>query len=70
METGCPVSSWPSSSVTCAAASSIAVFLGSLFWFWIWGPVGLFLAVPLLSFTRAACTQFPRAKVVADLLGE
>jgi predicted PurR-regulated permease PerM len=50
--------------------SSIAVFLGSLFWFWIWGPVGLFLAVPLLSSIRAACRHFPRAKVVADLLGE
>jgi predicted PurR-regulated permease PerM len=50
--------------------SSIAVFLGSLFWFWIWGPVGLFLAVPLLSSIRAACRHFPHAKVVADLLGE
>ena len=50
--------------------SSIAIFLGSLFWFWIWGPVGLFLAVPLLSCTRAACRQFPRVRVVADLLGE
>ena len=50
--------------------SSIAVFLGSLFWFWIWGPVGLFLAVPLLSSIRAVCRHFPRAKVVADLLGE
>jgi predicted PurR-regulated permease PerM len=50
--------------------SSIAVFLGSLFWFAIWGPVGLFLAVPLLSSIRAACRHFPRAKVVADLLGE
>ncbi len=50
--------------------SSIAVFLGSLFWFWIWGPVGLFLAVPLLSAIRAVCRHFPQAKVVADLLGE
>lgn len=50
--------------------SSIAVFLGSLFWFWIWGPVGLLLAVPLLSSIRAVCGHFPRAKVVADLLAE
>lgn len=50
--------------------SSIAVFLGSLFWFWIWGPVGLFLAVPLLSSIRAACRHFPRARVVAELLGD
>lgn len=50
--------------------SAIAVFLGSLFWFWIWGPVGLFLAVPLLSATRAACRHFPRGKVLADFLGD
>ncbi len=50
--------------------SSIAVFLGSLFWFWIWGPVGLLLAVPLLASTRAVCRHFPRAKVFADLLAE
>ena len=50
--------------------SSIAVFLGSLFWFWIWGPVGLLLAVPLLSSIRATCTHFPRAKVFADFLSE
>jgi predicted PurR-regulated permease PerM len=50
--------------------SAIAVFLGSLFWFWIWGPVGLFLAVPLLSSIRAACSHFPRTKVVAEMLAE
>ncbi len=50
--------------------SSIVVFLGSLFWFWIWGPVGLFLAVPLLSCIRAVCAHVPRLRVVADFLGE
>ena len=50
--------------------SAIAVFLGSLFWFWIWGPVGLFLAVPLLSAIRAASRHFPRTKLVADVLGD
>ena len=50
--------------------SSIAVFLGTLLWFTLWGPVGLFLAVPLLSSTRAACRHFPRTRVVAELLGE
>jgi predicted PurR-regulated permease PerM len=50
--------------------SSIVVFLGSLFWFWIWGPVGLFLAVPLLSTIRAACAHVPRLRVVAEFLAE
>ena len=50
--------------------SSIVVFLGSLFWFWIWGPVGLFLAVPLLSAARIICGHVPRLRVVAEFLGE
>jgi predicted PurR-regulated permease PerM len=50
--------------------SSTVVFLGSLFWFWIWGPVGLFLAVPILSSIRITCAHFPRLRVVSDMLGE
>jgi predicted PurR-regulated permease PerM len=50
--------------------SSIVVFIGSLFWFWIWGPVGLFLAVPILSSIRIACGHIPRLRTVATFLGE
>ncbi len=50
--------------------NSLAVFLGSIFWFWIWGPVGLFLAVPLLSTIRIACSHIPRARFVAAFLAE
>ncbi len=50
--------------------SSTVVFLGSLFWYWVWGPVGLFLAVPLLSTARIACAHFPRLAFAAKLLGE
>ncbi|HET9598647.1 MAG TPA: AI-2E family transporter [Anaeromyxobacteraceae bacterium] len=50
--------------------SSLAVFLGSLFWFWIWGPIGLFLAVPLLSTIRIACAHTPRLHFVARFLAE
>jgi predicted PurR-regulated permease PerM len=48
----------------------LAVFLGSLFWFWLWGPLGLFLAVPLLSTIRIACKYMPRFRIVADFLAE
>jgi len=50
--------------------SSLVVFLGSLFWFWIWGPVGLFLAVPLLSTLRIACAHSARLGFVAGFLAE
>jgi predicted PurR-regulated permease PerM len=50
--------------------NALVVFLGSLFWFWLWGPVGLFLAVPLISTTRIACKYAPRFRMMADLLAE
>jgi predicted PurR-regulated permease PerM len=50
--------------------SSTVVFLGSLFWFWIWGPVGLFLAVPLLASIRVTCAHVPRLRPIATFLGE
>jgi predicted PurR-regulated permease PerM len=50
--------------------NSLAVFLGSLFWYWIWGPIGLFLAAPLLSGIRIVCAHVPRLRLAAELLGE
>ena len=50
--------------------NAMAVFLGSLFWFWIWGPVGLFVAVPVLSTIRIACKYLPRVRFVSDFLAE
>jgi predicted PurR-regulated permease PerM len=48
--------------------SPLVVFVGSLFFFWLWGPVGLFVAVPVLSTVRIACKYVPRLAVVADFL--
>jgi predicted PurR-regulated permease PerM len=50
--------------------NALAVFLGSLFWFWIWGPVGLFVAVPVLSTIRIVCKYVPRLGFVSDFLAE
>jgi predicted PurR-regulated permease PerM len=50
--------------------NALAVFLGSLFWFWIWGPVGLFVAVPVLSTIRIVCKYLPRVRFISDFLAE
>jgi predicted PurR-regulated permease PerM len=50
--------------------NALAVFLGSLFWFWIWGPIGLFVAVPVLSTIRIACKYLPRVRFISDFLAE
>jgi predicted PurR-regulated permease PerM len=48
--------------------SALVVFVGSLFFFWLWGPVGLFVAVPVLSTVRIACKHVPRLVPIADFL--
>ncbi len=50
--------------------SALVVFVGSLFFFWLWGPVGLFVAVPVLSTVRIACKYVPRLAPIADFLAE
>lgn len=50
--------------------SPLVVFVGSLFFFWLWGPVGLFVAVPVLSTLRIACKYVPRLEAFADFLAE
>ncbi len=50
--------------------SALVVFVGSLFFFWLWGPVGLFVAVPVLSTVRIACKYVPRLSAIADFLAE
>jgi predicted PurR-regulated permease PerM len=50
--------------------SPLVVFVGSLFFFWLWGPVGLFVAVPVLSTIRIACKYVPRLGAIADFLAE
>jgi predicted PurR-regulated permease PerM len=48
--------------------SALVVFIGSLFFFLLWGPVGLFVAVPVLSSLRIACKYVPRLGAIADFL--
>ena len=50
--------------------NALVVFVGSLFFFWLWGPTGLFVAVPVLSTIRIACKYLPRAGAIADFLAE
>jgi predicted PurR-regulated permease PerM len=50
--------------------NALAVFVGSLFFFWLWGPIGLFVGVPVLSTIRIACKYLPRLRAVADFLAE
>lgn len=49
--------------------SPIAVFLGLIFWGWLWGPAGALLAVPVLVTLKIVCDHLPPLSPVSALLG-
>ena len=53
-----------------ARMNPVAIFIGLLFWGWIWGVWGAILAVPMLMMIKAVCDHIEDLQPVAELLGE
>ena len=53
-----------------AKMNPVAVFIGILFWSWMWGAVGLLLAVPLTTVVKVVCDRVDGLQPVGRLLGE
>jgi predicted PurR-regulated permease PerM len=51
-----------------AQANPTAIFLGMLFFGWLWGPWGVFLGAPLIGVGRLVCERIPSLRTVAVLL--
>ena len=50
--------------------SPLAVILSTVFWTWLWGPVGLVLATPLTVCMVVLGRQIPRLRVLSIMLGD
>lgn len=50
--------------------NSLAVLLGLIFWGWLWGAIGMLLAIPILAATRVVSEHVPDLEPVAALLRE
>jgi len=48
----------------------VAVFVGVLFWGWLWGIWGLLLGVPVMMVVKAVCDRVEDLQPVGDLLGD
>ena len=48
----------------------VAVFVGVLFWGWIWGVMGALLAVPILAMAKIFCDRIEGLAPVGEFLGE
>jgi predicted PurR-regulated permease PerM len=48
----------------------LVVFIGVLFWGWLWGVWGLLLGVPIIMIIKAVCDRVEDLKPVGELLGD
>lgn len=53
-----------------AQMNPVAIFVGLLFWSWLWGVMGTILAVPMLMMLKAVCDRVEDLQPVGELLGE
>jgi predicted PurR-regulated permease PerM len=53
-----------------ARMNAVAVFIGLIFWGWVWEIWGLLLAVPMLMILKAICDNVEDLKNVGELLSE
>jgi predicted PurR-regulated permease PerM len=50
--------------------NTVAVFVGLIFWSWLWGIPGLLLAVPLTISIKAVCDRLEDLEPIGKLLGD
>jgi predicted PurR-regulated permease PerM len=53
-----------------AQMNPVAIFVGLLFWTWVWGIWGTILAVPMLMMLKAICDHVEDLQPIGELLGE
>jgi predicted PurR-regulated permease PerM len=53
-----------------ARMNAVAIFIGLLFWGWVWNVWGMLLAVPMLMVIKAVCDHVEGLKSVGEFLGE
>jgi predicted PurR-regulated permease PerM len=53
-----------------ASINPVAIFIGIIFWSWVWGVWGLILAVPMLMMIKSVCDRIEELQPIGELLGE
>lgn len=53
-----------------SSVNTVVIFIGLLFWGWLWGPIGVFLATPIMMLIKAFCDHFSCFSVLGYLLGK
>ena len=53
-----------------ASVNSVAIFIAVMFWGWLWGPIGLILAVPVLMIVKTVADHVESLSGLSELLGD
>ena len=53
-----------------ARINGVAMFIGLLFWSWIWGLIGMIVAVPLMMVIKSVCDRVDNLRFVGEMLDE
>lgn len=53
-----------------ARVNTVAVFVSVMFWGWMWGPLGLVIAVPILMCIKTICDHVESLAGFSELLGD
>lgn len=53
-----------------ARINGVAMFLSLLFWSWLWGIIGMIVAVPIMMAVKSICERVDGFHPVGELLGE
>ncbi len=48
----------------------VAVFVGVIFWGWLWGIWGLLLGIPIMMVVKAICDRVEDLQPIGELLGD
>jgi len=52
-----------------SSMNAVVVFVSLLFWGWLWGPVGLVVATPILMMLKSVCDHVDTLNPVGEFLG-
>ena len=53
-----------------AQMNGVAMFLSLLFWSWLWGIIGMIVAVPIMMVIKSICDRIEKLQPIGELLGE
>ncbi|PPL16606.1 AI-2E family transporter [Oceanisphaera arctica] len=53
-----------------SSLNPVAIFVGLSFWGWIWGPVGLIIATPMMMVLKSLCDHVTNLRPMGELLGK